>query len=287
MQALPKEFVEIQGLWSEILSSLERVDSDEAKDLIGTYTGRLSAGRFGFDPILEAVAPTQLDRLGNILRGPIYTCDGYEWPTESGYPMVPFIQLDLEYCGRISSIDMGTGLLQAFMGHEKFLAMDALIRVVPRSKVGVESILPVPDFFDDIVAFSDISWATKDYDADDEDCQALQIVGFAPPNFGIPKLEKLRDVSDMALLKSWGLSDSQIRAFDSLAVSLTAKFEPTPFHLFGTFSPIQYGPSEVPEVLFCFGSERFGFNFGDGNAQIFYHRRDSGEMLFSFDWSCY
>ena len=283
----PKEFIAIKALWVEIASSLKRVDSSEGKELIELYELRLSAGCFGFDPIIAKLEPSQVDRLGNVLRGPVYTCAEYEWPVQSGHPMVPFIQLDLEYCGRVGGVDFGSGLLQAFMGHKKIDPKDAFIRVVPRSAISIERLLPVPEFNIEICPFSDISWATQEYDPDDEDCQALQIVKFDLPRFGIPKIEKLREFDDMKSLRALGLTDAQIKEFDTLAEALSKKFRPTGFHLFGTFSPIQYEVWERPRALFCFESERYGFNFGDGNGQIFYRNLDSGDVSFSFDWSCY
>jgi NAD-dependent DNA ligase/predicted DNA-binding WGR domain protein len=285
--ALPKEFIAIQKLWIEIVFNLKKVDSKEGRELIELYERRLSAGRFGFDPIISPVEPSQMDRLGNVLRGPVYACDGYEWPTQSGYPMVPFIQLDLEYCGRVGGVELGSGLLQAFMGHGKISPEDALIRVIPRSSISRERLLPVPEFGNGIKAFSDVSWATQEYDAEDEDCQALQIVNFARPRFGISRIEKMREFDDMKSLRTMGLTDELIKKWDALADALGKKFQPTAFHLFGTFFPIQYVASERSTPLFCFESEKYGFNFGDGNGQIFYDKLKSGDVVFSFDWSCY
>ena len=82
---------------------------------------------------------------------------------------------------------------------------------------------------------------------------------------------------------------AKIQEFDDIVSSNSDAWSPGGFHLFGTFYPIQYYPADRDKVLFTLESEH-GFNFGDGQAQIFYKfYKDHPEWGagFSFDWSCY
>lgn len=289
--ALPKEFLELKKEWKKIRSSLSKLDDvgDSIEKLVGYYDARLAASCFAFDPIIESIDQSKIDRLGEVLRGPVYTCSGYEWPVEAGYPMVPLIQLDLGRCGKLGDVGLEDGLLQVFMGHGRISGNDATVRVIPRSEVNVGRLMPVPEFDSGIKSFAEIGWATRKYDPDDEASQALQIVGYAATRFTMHPMSPFGEMCDMDVedLVSLDIYPDQVAAFNDLLASLKEKFDASGFHLFGTFYPIQYNATERPKVLFSLESER-GFNFGyDGNGQIFFNMSKGGVPRFFLDWSCY
>ncbi len=286
----PKEFIELTRLWKEIRHSLINVDDvdDYDEDIIDYYQSRIDASCYAFEPLLAEKAPSEIDRLGDVLCGPIYTCEDFEWPVESGHPMVPIIQLDLSRCSELGQIDLGTGLLQVFIGHAKFLGEEAFIRVIPKEKVQLSKLLPVPRFDPSIKAFVEIDWARTLEDSDGTAFPALQIQSYSDPKFTMPLMSRLGEDNDLdKLLTLRVLPDEVIDRFNSLIGECAEKFDACGFHLFGTFDPIQYTASERPKPLFCFESEH-GFNWGDGNGQIFFEKgKQSKLMRFFLDWSCY
>lgn len=304
----PSEFMIFRRLWKKIRSRLVSLscnpDSEEAwiiekeawiierepvpdeiSELIKYYDRRCVASCYAFDPIITSVPASAVDRTGNVLRGPVYTCKGYEWPTDSGYPMVPVFQLDLRVCSQVADIDAGDGLLQIFMGHDKYMASDALIREIPRRKVNGSDLMRIPDFGNGIRPFSSIGWATASNEDQDRNNEALQIVGFAAPRFTVCHMDKLIEKIEPQDLVSLGVFPDEVAAFDQCIEDMAGKFDPSGFHLFGTFFRIQYDVTERPKVLFNLESE-YGFNFGDGNAQVFLDRKGR-HRYFSFDWSCF
>ena len=288
-KTVPKEFEELQKFWSKIKRILKNTDDIEeySKDLIEYYQNRINASCFAFEPIISETPPSEIDRLGDVLRGPLYTCENYEWPLQSGYPMVPLIQLDLARCSSLGEINLGDGLLQVFMGHEKFMGLDARIRVVPRREVAIERLLPVPFFDQKIKAFANIDWATQATDPRESVIPALQINGYSDPVFSVHHMAPLDERTDIEDLVSIGVPLDVIDGFSVAITQCMEKYKTSGFHLFGTFSPIQYEASERPMPLFCLESEN-GFNFGDGNGQVFFEKlKKSGSRIFSFDWSCF
>ncbi len=286
----PKEFIELTRLWKEIKYSLINVDDvdDYDEDIIDYYQSRIDASCYAFEPLLVEKAPTEIDRLGDVLCGPIYTCEDFEWPVESGHPMVPIIQLDLARCSELGHIDLGTGLLQVFMGHAKIYGKEAFIRVIPKEKVQLSKLLPVPRFDPSIEAFVAIDWTKTLRESDPTAFPALQIQGYSDPKFTIPLMSRLGEDNDLdKLLTLRVLPDEVIDRFNSLIEECAKKFDAYGFHLFGTFDAIQYYASERPKPLFCFESEH-GFNWGDGNGQIFFEKRGKPNSIYFFlDWSCY
>lgn len=266
-------------------------------DCLGRLEENLNCGAWSWSPILEKVPAKRINRCKDVLNGPIYTCEGYEWPMYENLPMIPFIQLDLKRCSRVSGVDLGTGLLQIWFGCGLFMGKDAFIRVVPADLVHKDKLLPVPAF--DMEKLSD-STPAYSYWADSEDAvPATRIAGYKRRRFTLPDIHL--DTADSGIdVEHWelskprgkqkrpGLSDEclqMIGQFVELRKYVLENWRPGT-HLMGTFDTIQYSQRERAFPLFCFdGAEEF--NFGDGNAQIFFEKDNTGKMSFSLDWSCF
>ena len=274
----PKEVTQMRKLFSKLKAKCPEVE----------YLERLeewaNSGVWSWPPKLKEVPAEKINRCGDVLNGPIYICEGYEWPMYKDLPMVPFIQLDLKRCSRVSGIDMGTGLLQVWFGVGLFMGKDAFIRVVPADQVDKEKLLPVPVFDmeklgDSTPAYShwaDTGWAHEN---------ATQIISYKPRRFTLPHTYTFREEHKDQIR---GLSKDckrMIKELDAMIEYARERFG-TGSHLMGTFSSVQYYPSECPPPLFCFEGGLECYNFGDGNGQLFFEKNDDGKITFSFDWSC-
>lgn len=284
----PKEFTELKKQWSALKYCLLEDENlrEYADELVNYYQPRIEASCYAFKPQLVEKSRDEIDRLGETLRGPVYSCKKYEWPMESGRPMTPLIQLDLTTCSFVGNEKLGDGLLQVFMGHEKFMPWDAVVRVIPKKEVSPDKLLPIPFFDSNIKPFAKIDWAFDRQNLGGNKSLALQIEGYSTPIFCMHPLDALDERTDIEDLISIGISFEEINSFNRSITNCLNKFQTDGSHLFGTFSPIQYQASERSKPLFCF-EEEDGFNFGMGNGQIFFEKgKRSKSMIFSFDWSC-
>jgi hypothetical protein len=245
-------------------------------------------GAWSWPPRLKEVPADKINRCGDVLSGPIFTCEGYEWPMHKDLPMAPFIQLDLKRCSRVSGMDFGTGLLQVWFGIDQFMGKDAFIRVVPEDKVDKEKLLPIPAKLGKLVnstpalaGWADQNWPEK----------AIQITGFKPRRFTIPRTYKFDEQYEEDIKELNMDCQHLIRELDVLIEYAQERFS-TGLHLLGSFYVIQYSPSEYQASgktpFFCIDEEESEcFNFGDGNGQLFFKKDENGQITFSLDWTCF
>lgn len=243
----------------------------------------VNSGAWSWPPKLKEVPAEKINRCGEVLNGPIYTCAGYEWPMYKRLPMVPFIQLDLKRCSRVSGVDLGTGLLQVWFGVDLIMGEDAFIRVVPSDKVHKDKLLPVPAFNMKKLGNSTpayLFWADTGWRA----TKATQISSYKPRRFALSNTYYFRDKKiEQTLCLNKDLK-GMIKELDCLMEFVDERFG-TGTHLMGTFSTVQYEPSECSTPLFCFEGEEC-YNFGDGNGQLFFEKDADGKVTFSLSWSC-
>lgn len=293
----PKEVNQMRKLVSKIKKCCPDIFDLEGLDII---KAKLNWGTWSWSPILKAISAKKINRCGDVLNGPIYSCEGYEWPMHENLPMVPVIQLDLKRCSEVSGADFGSGLLQVWIGFKLFMGKDAFIRVVPADQVHMDKLQPVP-FFDiekleeGWAPMASFGWAKPEHDRE----LATQIVGYKHRRFTLPdiyvdtanmgidaerwEVEKLKnkrkkpDLSEECLQMIWQFVELRKYAYENWG---------TGTHLMGTFDTIQYSQEERAFPLFCFDGEE-KFNFGDGNAQIYFEKDNTGKMSFSMEWSCF
>ena len=284
---LPSEVVRLKELIDEICVG---ANEDYREELCASYARQFKAAAWAWDPITKSVADDKVDRLGEVIMGPIYTCSEYGWPTVDGYPMAPLIQLDLAKASKIGGINLGEGLIQVWMPHKAIMGKDQFIRVVPKEFVEAEKLTPVVDLPEDIdpLQVREEEW---DDEADDfVPAPAYQITGYAPKRCTI-ELRSIKGNHTIKEITSNTVLVGKIKEFDNLMQSSEKKgpksIRASNCHLFGTFCDIQYTAEEKPLPLFCFESDEFGLMWGDGgNAQLFYKIDSEGLPIFSFDWTC-
>jgi len=277
----PVEFKRLVLLWQDIKTGF--FGGKESRDT-ERYESGLRTAAWAWDPKLQKVPPSEVNRRGEVLLGPLFCSIENPWPQEDGQPMIPLLQIDLANASRLSGAMLGNGLLQMFCPVKDKLGHDIYKRVIERESVPSEALTDPPSFSDDVKGFASVGWAqtnSNDRRLYGRDC--LQITGYAEKRFTLWMPSPLTDEYEVDHLDADLIA--KIQEFDEIIASKSDEWSPGGFHLFGTFYPIQYYPAEKDKVLFTLESEH-GFNFGDGQAQIFYKLYEWGAG-FSFDWACY
>lgn len=291
----PVAFDELKQMFEKIIEHLNAESADDQSkdrglsDFNEDFTQGFESGAWSWRPITKEVADDQVDRLGEVIMGPLYSCQDFPWPEASGFPMAPLIQLDLHKASEIGGVSLGDGLLQVWMPHE-VVSTPLFIRVVPKAFVDVSKLTPavvIPEEMSPL-QIRDTVWN----DAQEEFVprQAFQITGYEPKRFTCQMAHPIQDNYPLKTLTDVPETQKLIKDFDKKLKPLLKKglkgFHPGGCHLFGTFARVQYSANEVPQPLFCFDSDDLGFMWGDGgNAQLFYEIDNDGQVRFTFDWS--
>lgn len=274
----PAEFKELLELWKDIKSFVGPESESDAQ----CFDNALNTGSWACDPVFERCHPNKIDRLGEILLGPVFSSAKHPWPEDDGVPLIPLLQLDLDKASKIGGISLGGGLLQAFVSIHDTLGQSIHIRTIDRADVTAEALLPVPPINVEGRTFASVDWSKPTLDADEAPC--LQITDYEPQRFSFSGVSALSE--RFAFQKFSPGQQTKMRRFDEILESKLSDWAGGGFHLLGTFDPIQYKQEDRSWPLFCLESDH-GFNFGDGQGQVFFDTGESGGVFFYFDWSCY
>ncbi len=292
----PPSFLKLRAAFEEICELLDAESTEDKtikrtrEDFIKDFKRAFESHCWAWEPITTLMEDEKIDRLGEVVMGPIFTSKDHPWPEEGGFPMAPLIQLNLENASKLGSVNLGEGLLQVWMPH-KAVTKPLFIRVVPRQLISTDKLTPLIEIPADMDPLQ-IREETWNFDLEkSEPSLAIQIIGYSPKR---PTTQFRFPIQDNYFLKNLTKNkeaEKCIKDFDKLIKPLLKKgpkgFRPSGCHLFGTFEPIQYYADERPRPLFCFDSDYMGFMWGDGgNAQLFYSINLDGQVEFSFEWSC-
>jgi len=134
---------------SRFLRALERLlafasenDTQARTDELEFLIARVKAARTGF-PLLQEERPAQqIDRLGSVLLGPVYTSHAHSWPLDSeGGPMAPLCQLNTaQFPIKMVGVE---GLVQVWLASTSGAHGASLIRVIPAAEVDAAEMTPV------------------------------------------------------------------------------------------------------------------------------------------------
>jgi hypothetical protein len=192
----------------------------------------------------------------------------------------PIVQFDLEWAGKLANVNLGTGVLQLWLGPS---FGDREIRIIPKEDFDPRLLTAIPkgvnrSYFAKGPFFAgDVgSWLDKRGGG-----EAVVITGTGKPTMTWPS-GLYEDLDDLA----YNMNDENAPVIAEFLEFLPAdSASPTP-HFFGNFLPIQYSPNDMPPCLLALESQG-PFIWGDcGNAQIFYIPQDGGTTKFHFEWSC-
>jgi len=231
-------------------------------------------------PIEHETRPTgEIDRTMPMLLGPLFTSKEYPWPRHKRKFRAPLCQFDLEAVGSLQGVDLGSGLLQLWLG-SSFDDYEA--RVIPKSALQKERITPVPDGLDrDYFKKKDIfSGDFCDWSDSKGEGKSVAITGIKTKILTWPNSLK-QDLDDLA----YNVKPDHKAVIEDFLKCLADEIPRSTPHFFGNFSPIQYSVESMPPCLIAFESNG-PFYWGDGgNAQIFYIKENENAR-FIFEWSC-
>lgn len=291
----PRAFVELKQMFEQITERLHaEAADDESKDrsrsdFIEDFTQGFDSAAWSWRPITQAVTDHQVDRCGEVIMGPLYSCQEFPWPEASGFPMAPLIQLDLKKASEIGGVPLGDGLLQVWMPHD-VNSSSLFVRVVPRACVEVSQLTPVVMVPEEMSPLQVRDTVWSDEQEEFVHGPSFQITGYEPQRFTCQIAHPIQDNHPVKTLTDAPEIQALIKDFDKKLKPLIKKgpkgFNPGDGHLFGTFTRVQYAASDMPKPLFCFESDDLGFMWGDGgNAQLFYEFGPDGQVAFTFNWS--
>ena len=290
----PSEFLNLKQMFGQIVQRLESdgvggsVDERVRIDFIQDFTQAFESGTWSWRPIIEELADDKVNRLGEVIKGPIYTSEEFPWPEASGLPMAPLIQLDLRKSSEIGGIELGDGLLQVWMPH-KAITTPLFIRVVPRAYTDLSKLTPTVTLPDELAPLQKRGETWSDELEKFVPCQSFQIIGYEAGRYTCQMAHPIQDNYPAKKLTASVETQQLIKDFDKklkpFLKSGPKSFGPNHCHLFGTFVRLQYFANEALQPLFCFESDDLEFMWGDsGNAQLFYKIDGEGRVEFLFDW---
>jgi hypothetical protein len=283
----PEEWLALEKQFHHICESINEQYREELIDALGP---RFKGGAWAWDPVYEGRPHHEIDRLGDVVMGPLFTSQSYEWPSRDGFPMAPLIQLDLERASKRGGVALGEGLVQVWMPHKALAGELQYVRVVPRTAVDRSDLTPVPAMPPELDPLQSLDGVWNEELGRSVQAPTFQIVAWGNMRYTTPLQQGMQSYYELKRLTSDSALAKEIKVFDKALAALvqtpSARFSSANAHLFGTFSEIQYAPQDRPQPLFCFDGEDFGLEWGNGgNAQLFYALGEGGEVTFSFDWS--
>lgn len=226
----------------------------------------------------------KVDRLSSMFCGPFFTSAKYPWPQNDEKYYEPVAQIDLAAINEVSAVNFEDGIFQLWV--DGFLPDDFFIRIIPREEWNTENLSPVPEcidseYYDEIERTGDsfLAWPAIHYK------KKVPAVYIFEGAFG-KNLTWSGDLEVALSLILDTIDDSQIVEDLTQLISIFPNNNPsTEPHLFGTFSPICYYPTDTnPTFLALEGGPCFSWNYG--NAQVSYCVGEQGKIEFGFACSC-
>lgn len=286
----PKKFNDAHRAWlklkAEAADYLRQGDVERIDKLF------LRAG-WARNPFVSRVPLSELDRCGDILSGPLFVSEKHPWPANiNGLYMLPCLQINLTECSRVMKAEYGTGMLQVWGDQEDVSKF--YLRLIPRRDVQAKYLSHENPLLNQMAGNKNSIIPTEWI----EDEIAWVISGYGDLYFTAPglfngeplinpdEIEQISPLDKELYSKVKRICRLEARYIE-LVKEFNSLFDPSGYHLGGTFYPIQYGAADMPEMLWSIGSE-YPYCWGDeGNAQIFYEKLNDGTLSYSFRWSSY
>jgi len=122
--------------------------------------GHVQSARGGYPCIMNELAAFDIDRLGSVVLGPVFTSEAHPWPEdENGTPLVPLLQLNSDLFPRPLHNDVN-GLIQVWLCVGDISGDKTQVRVVPACDVDVAALSPIIATDDklDVLLSDAINW---------------------------------------------------------------------------------------------------------------------------------
>ena len=95
--------------------------------------------RYEFPIITEYRELPSIDRSATMFAGPFFSSDRFPWPHQEGEIFEPIFQVDLDLATKLSTLDVGSGLVQLWMK-----GGECIVRHIPWEAVANEQLAAVP-----------------------------------------------------------------------------------------------------------------------------------------------
>jgi hypothetical protein len=143
-QSATKLLVAIDALLAATSTTKLPIPSDELEFL----STRVQSARTGFPIEWEKRASQEIDRLGSVLLGPVFTSQSHPWPKDADdHPMAPLCQLNSSQFPK--SIDGVEGLVQVWLSQSDGGHSSPLIRLIPFADADAALVTPVIEHDED------------------------------------------------------------------------------------------------------------------------------------------
>lgn len=224
----------------------------------------------GFQPVVEVLPISALDRTASMLAGPFFTSAENPIPATPEGMLMPIVQIDLRQIQMLNGHNLGDGLLQLWCDPDWENTDRGRVIVIPREEVETQEMTPFA-YVPHPAADSSPVPGNLVFDPSATEIQVIsgyESVGLqCQTNYLDIYSEDLPDdvLADIA---------EKVSEFQKLTQSNSS------LHLLGSFYPIQYSAVDIGwDCLIHF--PEWG---SSGNAQIFYLQTEHG-IVFRFDES--
>jgi hypothetical protein len=250
---------------------------------LGHFSKKLLLISWCYPISTKKVEASRVNRLHSMFCGPFFTSNEFPWPEIDGRYAEPIVQLNLEEIQSISSVQIGSGMLQLWGG--EWGEDDFLFRIIPRPELKKKNMSAIPECIEGEY-YGDVRWGSGLVAWPENHYKKNVPISYQISDFKLQKLNWPGGLDDMVSCLEADLKDTQLAGRIVEFVSIFPCNRPsTEPHLFGSFDPIQYDPIDA-NATFLALEGRPCFDWNSGNAQISYWQNDKGKVEFGFAWSC-
>ena len=136
--SISKQVLTAKQQQSYLLEKLNYLES-QVKEDFDFIRGMIAFAAQTFIVKCEKYPASNVDRMSNMLSGPLFTSFEYPIPNNGRQMLFPVLQLDLRDISALGNKEIGDGLLQLWCDT---LSLDCIIRVIPRIQVLQEKMVP-------------------------------------------------------------------------------------------------------------------------------------------------
>lgn len=126
----------------ELLAANSQVNRAIVEHELRGLCSKVRSSRTGYPLLLKAKPSQEINRLGSVLLGPVFTSEAHPWPVDKDVnPMAPLCQIATDHLPR--KLQGVEGLVQVWMMQSKSTNGEVLIRVIPAADVVEKLMTPV------------------------------------------------------------------------------------------------------------------------------------------------
>ena len=297
-QDLPEKFQQLKLAWQKIDTEIHKYASSLPNaeafwrdiDFVASYSNTVNFFKYAKNAWLPDRKETtflKTDRLGQHIRGYMFTSNEFPWPVTNDVPDLPKLQLDLDKISEFIGVNIGNGFLQFF---EEYTTCPSF-RHIPRIKISEELITELPEFTNTVKRQIRKKHVEDFNETFGDEARALTISGFSKKTLAIDFTYgfiygDLRQIISEDYVDLYSSIEEDFNHFDLLSEAFVKyskimyeqfRFEP---QLFGLHQPQQHSFDELETTLFD------NAHFDVGGAILIKQSPEKPET-FSYDWAAW